>query len=332
MIHVQEKKHTAEDLKIMQAWPLSRKIQVTQTKIMEWHERFNHMTAINFSGGIDSTVLLDLARRCYPEIPAVFMDTTIEYPEIVAFVKSKSNVTTLKPQLCKSCISCKEGCFARTIREYGICYPSKEVAKNICAARKGQTWAINRFKGLNTDGTYSWFKETRYKRWAHLVDAPFKISDKCCAVLKEKSLDKWYKETGRVPIIGTLASESQRRKNAWFITGCNGFDSKKKSSKPLSFWTHNDILRYLRDYKIPYAYDIYGDIVEDKKGKMRTTKEQRTGCSLCLVGCHLDKTIKFQRLKENHPDIWDFGINSLGLGEFFDFIGVEYGKGRINEP
>jgi 3'-phosphoadenosine 5'-phosphosulfate sulfotransferase (PAPS reductase)/FAD synthetase len=331
LIQEYDRKHTAEDLKIMQAWPLSRKIQVTQAKIMEWHERLDHKTAISFSGGVDSTVLLDLARRCYPDIPAVFMDTTIEYPEIVAFVKSKPNVTILKPQLCKTCVNCAEGCFARVMREHGICYPSKEVAKIIHAARAGKVWAINRFKGLNTDGTYSWFKETRYKRWAHLVDAPFKFSDQCCVVLKEKSLEKWHKETGNAPIIGTLASESQRRKKAWFITGCNGFDARRKISKPLSFWTHNDILRYLRDYKIPYA-DIYGDIVEDKKGKLRTTGEQRTGCSLCVVGCHLDKTNKFQRLKQQHPDIWDFGINSLKLGEFFDFIGVEYGKECAIEP
>ena len=75
-----DKKYTAEDLKVMQNWTLSRKIQVTQAKIMEWHERHNHKTAVSFSGGVDSTVLLDLARRCYPEIPAVFVDTTIEFP------------------------------------------------------------------------------------------------------------------------------------------------------------------------------------------------------------------------------------------------------------
>jgi 3'-phosphoadenosine 5'-phosphosulfate sulfotransferase (PAPS reductase)/FAD synthetase len=309
----------------MQAWPLSRKIQVTQAKIVEWHEHFGHMTGISYSGGADSTVLLDLARRCYPDIPAVFMDTTIEFPSIVDFVKSKPNVTILKPQYCKTCVNCSDGCFARVIREHGICYPSKEVAKTIEAARRGMIWAINRFKGLNTDGTYSWYKEQIYKRWAFLVDSPFKISDKCCKVLKESQLDKWYKETGRVPIIGTLASESIRRKNAWLTTGCNAFNALKKVSKPLSFWTQNDIFRYLRDYKIPYA-DIYGNIVEDKKGRLRTDGEQRTGCSTCVVGIHLDRTNRFQRLKQTHPELWDYGINSLGFGEFFDYLGIDYGK------
>ena len=319
------RKHTAEDLKIMQAWPLSRKIQVTQAKIMEWHERNNHKTAISFSGGVDSTVLLDLARRCYPDIPAVFCDTTIEFPEIVEFVKSKPNVSIVKPQLCKICTNCSLGCFGRAIKEHGLCYPSKEVSKSIHYAKIGKTWAVNRFKGLNTDGSYSWYRETMYQKWAFLLASDYKFSDKCCDVLKERPIDKWHKETGNLPVIGTLASESIRRRNAWLKTSCNAFDAKKKISKPLSFWTHNDILRYLRDYKIPYA-SIYGDIVEDKKGKLKTTGEQRTGCSLCVVGCHLDKTNKYQRLKQTHPDIWDYGINSLNLGEFFDYIGVNYGK------
>ena len=323
-----DRKHTAEDLKIMQSWPLSMKIQVTQAKIIEWHEHFNHKSAISFSGGIDSTALLDLARRCYPDIPAVFCDTTVEFPEIVEFVKSKPHVSIVKPQLCEVCVNCSLGCFGRVIKEHGICYPSKEVSASICGAMRGKKWAINKFKGLNADGSYSWYKESMYGRWAFLVDSPHKISDKCCAIIKENPLDKWYKETGNVPIIGTLASESIRRRNAWFITGCNGFDSKKKSSKPLSFWTHNDVLRYLKDFNIPYA-SIYGDIVEDKKGKLTTTGEKRTGCTLCVVGCHHDKVNRYQRLKKTHPEIWNYGINSLGLGEFFDYIGVDYGKDDI---
>jgi len=31
--------HTKEDLKIMQGWPLERKIRVSQTRIIEWYQR-----------------------------------------------------------------------------------------------------------------------------------------------------------------------------------------------------------------------------------------------------------------------------------------------------
>lgn len=62
---------TNEDLKIIQSWPLERKIRVSQLRIMEWYQHWNGKVFISFSGGKDSTVLLDLARRVYPDIEAV---------------------------------------------------------------------------------------------------------------------------------------------------------------------------------------------------------------------------------------------------------------------
>lgn len=49
--------YTRQDLSVMQAWPLERKIQVTQTKIIEWYLHFQGNVAVSFSGGKDSTVL-----------------------------------------------------------------------------------------------------------------------------------------------------------------------------------------------------------------------------------------------------------------------------------
>ena len=67
--------YTRQDLSVMQAWPLERKIRVTQAKIIEWYHHYDGKVAVSFSGGKDSTVLLDLARRAFPDIPAVFVDT-----------------------------------------------------------------------------------------------------------------------------------------------------------------------------------------------------------------------------------------------------------------
>ena len=91
-----ENKYTNEDLKIMQGWSLERKIQVTQTRIIEWYQKWDGNVYVSFSGGKDSTVLLDLARRIYPDIQAVFVDTGLEYPEIRQFVKGFDNVKNYK--------------------------------------------------------------------------------------------------------------------------------------------------------------------------------------------------------------------------------------------
>lgn len=121
----------------MQAWPLERKIQVTQTRILEWIQRWgeDHIY-ISLSGGKDSTVLLDLARRVLPSIPAVFCDTGLEYPEIRKFVKTFENVTWLKPAMR----------FDEVIKTYGYPLIGKEVAEVINYARAGSTWAVNKIK------------------------------------------------------------------------------------------------------------------------------------------------------------------------------------------
>ena len=90
--------YTRQDLSVMQAWPLERKIRVTQAKILEWYHHYGGKVAVSFSGGKDSTVLLDLARRAFPDMPAVFVDTGLEYPEIREFVKTVPNVTWLRPE------------------------------------------------------------------------------------------------------------------------------------------------------------------------------------------------------------------------------------------
>lgn len=73
---------TSEELQKLRDLPLERKVLVTQTRIIEWYKRFDGQVYISFSGGKDSTVLLHIDREIYPDIPAVFVDTGIEYPEI----------------------------------------------------------------------------------------------------------------------------------------------------------------------------------------------------------------------------------------------------------
>ena len=91
-------KHEMWELQQMQSVPLDMKIKMAKTRIHDWYEHWGGNVYVSFSGGKDSTVLLHIARELYPDIPAVFVDTGLEYPEIREFVKTFDNVETLRPE------------------------------------------------------------------------------------------------------------------------------------------------------------------------------------------------------------------------------------------
>ena len=307
--------YTRQDLSVMQAWPLERKIRVTQAKILEWHHHYGGKVAVSFSGGKDSTVLLDLARRAFPDLPAVFVDTGLEYPEIREFVKTVPNVTWLRPEMP----------FSKVLETYGYPVVSKEVARRVHYARQGSSWALRHLNGLNSDGTPSKFNE-RYMKWRVLLDAPFMISDKCCEIMKERPIRKYAKANGLHMIVGTMACESVRRQSAYLKNGCNAYDKREPTSQPLAFWTEQDVLAYLKMTGIPYA-SVYGEIVE-KSGRLTTTGAKRTGCMFCMFGAHLEKQPnRFQRMALTHPKQYEFCIHKLGCGAVLDFLGVPYRPG-----
>ena len=312
--------HTADMLKLLQQLPLEVKIEKTKQRLIEWYEHYQGQVYISFSGGKDSTVLLHLAREIYKDIEAAFADTGLEYTQIRNFVKTFDNVTWLKPKMR----------FDEVINKYGYPIISKEVSKCVYYARKNAEWAI---KKLN--GEYGEFSK-RFVKYKNLTQAPFNISNKCCDVMKKEPLHKFQKTNNKKPIIGTLAEESNQRKQGWIKTGCNAFDSKDAISKPLAFWTEQDILQYLLIYKIPYC-SVYGDIVQDDTGKLKTTGQQRTGCVFCGYGAQLEKSPnRYEKLKEIDPKKWDYCMrdvdkNGLGFGKVLDFINVKWGKDDPND-
>lgn len=343
---------TRDELKMFQAYPLDMKIRKTQLRVKEWVDYYGvDGVYVSFSGGKDSTVLLDIVRKMYPSIEAVFVDTGLEYPEIRSFVKSFENVTILRPKMR----------FDEVIRKYGYPFISKEVSKVVYYARKGKTWAINALNGLEYDGHFreNSFK-ARYKKYEPLLHVDFNISNHCCSVMKKQPLHS-YK--GKVSFVGTLAEESDLRLKSWLKTGCNAFDSNKPTSKPLSFWTTQDILEYIKQNDLSIA-SVYGDIVTVNENdgfmygntlcqcgsKLCTTKCRMTGCIFCGFSAHLDLDrrgggeSRFERLKRTHPrqyeycmgggaydtdGLWKPTKDGLGMAHCIDELNKIYGKDFI---
>lgn len=100
-------KHQASDLYQMQALPLDIKIKMTEFRIREWYNHYGGEVYCSFSGGKDSTVLLDIIRNTVGvyDVPAVFVDTGLEYPEIKAFVKSVHVLNLCLFGLSKMCLN-----------------------------------------------------------------------------------------------------------------------------------------------------------------------------------------------------------------------------------
>lgn len=311
-------RHNIGDLQQMQSLPLEAKIIMSKRRIREWYDYWDGEVYVSFSGGKDSTVLKHLVETTSGvyDVPVVFVDTGLEYPEVRKFATIGADVV-LRPEMR----------FDEVIKKYGYPVASKEVAQKIYELRNYNLTAQYRDELLT--GANGRKRRKIPEKWKILLDAPFEVSRKCCDVMKKHPAKKYERETGRKAILGTMASESASRMQDWIRHGCNAFEDKKRaSSKPLSFWTEQDILEYLRRYNLPYA-SVYGDIVETETG-LKTTGCTRTGCMFCMFGCTQDGTPnRFQRMKETHPRQYDYCMRSLdqkglGLKEVLEYIGVPY--------
>lgn len=315
-----------EELRELQNLPLNEKIQKSKTRIVEFYNEYDGNIYISFSGGKDSTVLRDIIHSIYQDVPAVFADTGLEYPEVRSFALSHPDVTAVYPQMwdrnMRKYVRCS---FRQVLEKYGYPVISKEQSAFIQEYRETTS---EKLRNIRWNGNKSGRGKISDK-WKYLVNAPFRISDKCCDVMKKNPCKLYEHETGRHPIIGTMAVESKQRESNWLIYGCNSFEKDRPTSNPISFWTEQDILRYLKETNIPYA-SVYGEIIEGDDGKLHATGCERTGCMFCMFGAQCDKSpTRFQRLKETHPKQYSYCMKpwedgGLGLAEVLDYIGVEY--------
>lgn len=378
---------TKDDLKRFQAESLDDKFQRSIAKISEWYSRWNNEVYVSFSGGKDSTVLSDICAKWCKVIEKplylVFVNTGLEYPEIQAFVKEYAQYLRYKHgiEVVLEILRPKMR-FDEVIKKYGYPIIGKRQANTVSLARKNLEDNVYSLRlsliGVSVEEAISIGLKMpsddvieRYKRassgsmfnvhkYRDLLTADFKISDLCCHVMKKTPFYEYQKRTGRKPILATMAEESMLREKSWLQNGCNAFDGKQPRSAPMSFWTEQDVLQYIKEEQLPIA-SVYGDIVyaEDPEQmrfadfgldcggteKLRTTGCDRTGCIFCAFGCHLEsEPSRFQMLKESHPrqyeycigggeynqeGVWQPNKQGLGMGKVFDDMNEIYGDGFI---
>ncbi|NII81695.1 MULTISPECIES: phosphoadenosine phosphosulfate reductase family protein [unclassified Pedobacter] len=341
-------KVTPQELAIRLAWPLELKRKWAVNRIAEFVIEMDGEVYNTFSGGKDSRTVKDLIDgiwdgRFKDDLPIhiwrkvvsyakpcdSFCNTGLEFPEIVEYVKTFDNVTELKPKMG----------FTRVIKEIGVAVGSKKIAMMIrrlkgYISNPSPTNAATKnlyLHGIKSDGSIS--KGSMLpKMWRKLLDAPFKVSDKCCDIFKKQPFKLFEVKTGLKPIIGTTVNESAQRKVSYYITGCNSFEEGHEKCRPISIWTEKDIWEYSELYGIRHC-EIYYDRwrwVEQLDGtKVWTflTGEKSTGCTFCLFGLHLDdktKNNRIQRLAVTHPKYWHIVVIKCGLGEVLKFCGIPF--------
>ena len=294
------------ELRERQSWPLEKKIDHSMLVIDTFLSRTNCNAFVSFSGGKDSTVLLDLVRHftelAYGDaniIPAMFVNTGNEYPDIVHFVRhlkedSGYNIEIVRP--------------SKTPRqvwaEKGFPLIGKEQAEYIYRCRKNPN-AINLIneqlsKG-NTFGVVS-------RKWQYLIDAPYDTSQACCGLLKKAPAHAYQKRTKRFPIIGTMAEESKLRESIYIRRGgCFSFKEDGATTTmaaPLSIWTEADIWNYIKKFNLEIS-NIY------HKGA------KRTGCVGCGFGCQFKQDNRFDILYQNHPRYYEMIMGYTNHGHTY---------------
>lgn len=298
-------------------------------------------------GGLDSITLFLFIKSLGYDLPGI--SASYLEDKSIQEVHRKIGIESVSP------VKDKDGKVwtkSRVLQEFGFPVLSKEIAGKIellqNPSEKNKT--VRHAIITGETGEYGGFrKNTRMKmsqKWLEKFggyenenegvnyEIPnFKVSSKCCYYLKEKPCDDWAKEHNSVPFLGLMASEGGRRAKSLRINGCNYFGASTIRSAPFAIFNRQDLLKLVLELKVPVP-EIYGSIEEKEDGTLYTTGAQRTGCSMCGFGIHLEKRPhRFDLLKERNFKEWRYWMyecctdehgNKFGWARVLDYIGVGY--------
>lgn len=339
----EKKKEAKARFTAMQNLPYKVKIKRAELRAIEFMEEmdrrgFNAHVSV---GGLDSITLLIFLRHIGIDIPAISV-SNVEDGSIQRIHKQLGveNVKSYKTKV-------------EVLNEIGFPVISKRIAgkidllQNPTEDNKTVRHAIITGE-CGEQGHFA--KNSRMKlpqKWLKLFAgyenknegvnyqiAPFQVSNKCCYYLKEKPCDDWAKDHKSWPFLGMMASEGGQREEALVDHGCNYYGKTVMRSAPFAPFLRQDLLQLALDLQVPVP-EIYGKIERHPNGKLYTTKAQRTGCSMCGFGIHMEKRPhRFDRLREQNPKEWHFWMyecctdpetgERYGWGRVLDYIGVDW--------
>ena len=211
---------TLSDLRTRQAWPLNQKIDHTcyaMETFVAYCKEHDRTPYVSFSGGLNSTVLLDLARRFVdPNMKGVFCSTGNEYPEIVRFVRHTDNIEIIHPAMPPR----------EVMARYGFPLVSKEQAQAVRNIRTTNSDKLRTYRlygdGVRRAGVLS-------EKWRYLISEPYMTSEKCCEILKKRPFRKFNAQTQSLGMVGTMADESKLRQTMYVRRGgCNVFSDNPR--------------------------------------------------------------------------------------------------------
>ena len=179
---------------------------------------------ISFSGGKDSTILHHLIDLAIPNnrIPRVFINTGIEYLDVVKFVRELASKDD------RFVIVNAGMPITKTLEKYGYPFKSKVFAHVYSTYQKsGKSKSVRVY--LQEEGHNSVFVCNDPLRPLFNETLPFKISDRCCYKLKKDTAHRYEKKSGRnMCITGIRRGEGGERVS---VKGCVLTDANGRLKK-----------------------------------------------------------------------------------------------------
>ena len=297
-------------------WKLKDKIFWAKKKIKEFlkeceKDNLDEVT-VSFSGGKDSTVLLDLVLKTHKEmncriyIVPVYA-TEITFPSTITFIRNTIQKYRQEYPLLKSeHIVMPKKTWNEILSQNGYPIFSKQISTIINRVKNSKTknnlaqWFFGVNKETNSTSRFKLGRNRLFllddqmlSDWPKLDDKKMQnyfkkyndsyfFSEKCCDYIKGN-----LKHDMRPSFIGTMAQESQLRKKSWMRDGCNIYSRYKKKSRPLSIWTDKDVWQYISEYDIDVnpAYNFDHKLPLEKQ-KLRFN---RLGCTSCPYGSWMEQ-------------------------------------------